>query len=40
MAAPMTKEQYIEAIIETLNSLTENETIFVFEFLKRIFECG
>ena len=33
----MTKGQYIESITEILNDLTENETIFVLEFLKRIF---
>jgi hypothetical protein len=39
MVAPMsmTQEQRIESIVEILNDLTENETIFVLEFLKRIF---
>jgi hypothetical protein len=33
----MTQEQCVESIVEILNDLTENETIFVLEFLKRIF---
>ena len=36
----MTKGHCIESITEILNDLTENETIFVLEFLKRIFGNG
>lgn len=33
----MSKEQYIQKIIDLLQDKTENELIFVFEFLQRIF---
>lgn len=33
----MTKEQYIQKILDLLQDRTENELIFVFEFLQRIF---
>ena len=33
----MSKEQYIQKIRDLLQDKTENELIFVFEFLQRIF---
>lgn len=33
----MSKEQYIQKIRDLLQDRTENELIFVFEFLQRIF---
>ena len=33
----MTKEQYLELIAKILDQMTDNEIIFLAEFLKKIF---